>query len=266
MIRIIASAAAVLLLGAAPIPRVYILAGQSNMSGRGVMDALSPDDRVPDPRIRLYGNDGQWRTALDPLDDAHGQIDAISTDKQAGVGPGLFFARASLKFDPNPVALLTCAKGGTSIDRWTPSDERTTLYGSCLARVREVGGRPKGMLWYQGESDAQESPADAGRWLAKFQEMARTLRGDLKVADLPIVIVQLADRPRPNATRYPAWDVIQAQQSRPPLACTATVSAKGLPRNPDDLHLTTAAQRKLGPKLAKAMARLIKQGCGSTDG
>lgn len=265
MIRIIASAAAVLLLGAAPIPRVYILAGQSNMSGRGVMDELSQDDWVPDARIRLYGNDGQWRTALDPLDDAHGQIDAISTDKQAGVGPGLFFARASLKLDPNPIALLTCAKGRTSIDQWTSSAERTTLYGSCLARVREVGGRPRGMLWYQGESDAQKSPADAVRWAAKFEEMARTFRADLNMADLPIVIVQLADHPRSNAARYPAWDVIQAQQSRPPLPCTATVSAKGLPRNPDDLHLTTAAQRKLGPKLAKATAKLIKQRCGFSE-
>lgn len=265
MIRIIGSAAAVLLLGAAPAPQLYILAGQSNMSGRGVMDELSQDDRVSDPRIRLYGNDGQWRIAPDPLDDADGQIDAISADRQAGVGPGLFFARASLKLDSHPIALLTYAKGGTSIDQWTPAVQRNTPYGSCLARVREAGGRPKGMLWYQGESDAQKSSADAGRWLAKFDEMARTLRGDLNVADLPIVIVQLADRPRSNATRYPSWDLIQAQQSRPPLPCTAIVSAKGLPRNPDDLHLTTAAQRKLGPKLAKAMARLIKQGCGSTE-
>ncbi len=251
--------AATLLAGAAP--DVYVLAGQSNMSGRGAIADLPAADRGADPRIRLYGNDGQWRAALDPLDDASGQVDAVSADKQAAVGPGLTFARALLRKRQRPIALVTCAKGGTAIGRWKPASDRTTLYGSCVARVREAGGHLAGMLWYQGESDAEKPLIEAQGWTTAFQQMATAFRRDLAAPNLPIVFVQIADTPRANSGRYSSWHVVQDQQSRPPLPCTAIVSARGLPRNPDDLHLTTQAQRTLGPRLAAAMARLIAKGC-----
>ena len=162
--------AATLLAGAAP--DVYVLAGQSNMSGRGAIAGLPAEDRVADPRIRLYGNDGQWRAALDPLDDGSGQVDAVSADKQAAVGPGLTFARALLHKRQRPIALVPCAKGGTAIGRWKPASDRTTLYGSCVARVREAGGHLAGMLWYQGESDAEKPLIEAQGWTTAFQQMA----------------------------------------------------------------------------------------------
>jgi len=254
-----ALAAIALLAGAAP--DVYVLAGQSNMSGRGAVVDLPAQDRDPDPRIRLYGNDGQWRPALDPLDDASGQVDAVSTDKQAAVGPGLTFARAMLRTRGHSISLVPCAKGGSSIGRWKPASDRDSLYGSCVARVREAGGRPAGMLWYQGESDAGKPPAEAQSWTAAFERMAGAFRRDLSAPKLPIVLVQISDQPRTDPGRFPSWYVVQDQQSRPALPCTAIVSAKGLPRNPDDLHLTTQAQRTLGPRLAAAMARLIAKGC-----
>lgn len=260
MIRVIALVAgSTLLIGAAP--DVYVLAGQSNMSGRGAITDLPARDRIEDPRIRLYGNDARWRPAIDPLDDASGQIDAVSADNQAAVGPGMSFARAMLRSARRPVALVPCAKGGTSIGRWAPAVDRATLYGSCIARVREAGGHLTGMLWYQGESDAEKPLANADRWAADFKQMADSFRHDLGKQTLPIVIVQISDRPGIDPDRYPGWSTIQAQQARPPLPCTAIVSARGLARNPDDLHLTTGAQQKLGPKLAAAMARLIQRGC-----
>ena len=39
------------------------------------------------------------------------------------------------------------------------------------------------------------------------------------------------------------------------------VPAARLARNPDELHLATAAQRTLGRRLARAMTRLIRRGC-----
>ncbi|WP_380787064.1 sialate O-acetylesterase [Sphingomonas sp. R86521] len=248
-------------LAAGTAPDVYVLAGQSNMSGRGAIADLPAPDRIADPRIALYGNDGQWHPALDPLDDATGQVDAVSADKQAAVGPGLPFARTMLRTTRHSIALVPCAKGGSSIARWKPVPDRAALYGSCVARVREAGGHLAGMLWYQGETDAETPLVDAAGWTAAFQQMTSAFRNDLAAPKLPIVIVQIADRPRTDSDRYPSWTAIQDQQVRPPLPCTAMVSAKGLPRNPDDLHLTTHAQRTLGPRLAAAMARLIAEGC-----
>lgn len=90
--------------------------------------------------------------------------------------------------------------------------------------------------------------------------MATSFRHGVGKPNLPIVIVQIADRPRTNPGRYPSWAIIQTQQVEPSLPCAASVSSGGLARNPDDLHLTTGGQQKLGPKLAAAMARLIERG------
>jgi hypothetical protein len=39
------------------------------------------------------------------------------------------------------------------------------------------------------------------------------------------------------------------------------VPARGLPMKPDELHLTTAAQRVVGARLAAAMEDLRRSGC-----
>lgn len=251
---------------------VYVLAGQSNMSGRGALAELTAAEGVADPRIRLYGNDGRWHAALDPLDDASGQIDDVSADRQAAVGPGLFFARAMLRSGPmrrgrsRTIALVPCAKGGSAIGRWTPTGaDRATLYGSCLARIRAAGGRVAGILWYQGESDAN-TPVDTARdtapgWTNAFAALVATWRRDLAAPTLPVVVVQLADKPRVNAERFAGWASIQRQQDQLTVACARVVTARGLSRNADDLHLTTDAQRTLGPRLAEAMLALQTQGC-----
>ncbi|NQE60989.1 sialate O-acetylesterase [Caulobacter sp. RHG1] len=245
-------------------PDVYLLTGQSNMSGRGLVEALTAAERTADPAIQVYGNDEQVRPALDPLDDATGQVDAVSSDAGlAAVGPGLFFARATQTLRPKPILLVPCAKGGSSMAQWTPGGGRDTLYGSCLARARAVGGKPKGILWYQGETDAGQADS-AQAWRAAFETLVARFRADLGAKLLPIVIVQLADPPSPAISApktYPGWAAIQAVQAGPLPTCVAMVSAQGLPKKPDDLHLTTAAQRDLGPRLAQAMDKLRRAGC-----
>jgi hypothetical protein len=238
-------------------PRTYVLAGQSNMSGRGLTDDLTPAERAPDPTIRLYGNDGRWRVAAEPIDSAQGQVDAVSEDRIAAVGPGLFFARALRAAGAGPLALVPCAKGGSSIGRWKPGGGRDTLYGSCLARAREAGGEIAGVVWYQGETDAEKTNA-APAWRRAFEALVKSLRDDLGGERLPIVLVQLADAPaqREGSRPYPSWTAIQAAQAAPVDACVAMVSAKGLGKREDDLHLTTAAQRALGARLADAMQGL----------
>ncbi|MGP7796884.1 sialate O-acetylesterase [Sphingomonas sp. CLY1604] len=252
--------AAVLLAGAAPVPAgppvdVYILAGQSNMSGRGALADLTQAERAVDPAILLYGNDGRWRPAREPLDDAAGQNDPVSADAKAAVGPGLFFARALPRAPGRRIALLPCAKGGSSMAQWTPAPGRDTLYGSCMQRVRQAGGRVAGLLWYQGETDAQDM-AQAARWSGRMRTLIAAFRRDLRAARLPAVVVTLADRPDRNAARFPAWAAVQGQQASLDLPGVALVPAAGLPLLADGLHLDTAAQRALGRRIAAAMTRL----------
>lgn len=244
-------------------PEVYILAGQSNMSGRGLLEELTPEERVADRAIQLYGNDEKVRPALDPLDDATGQVDTVSSDVTiAAVGPGLFFARALRAQRHKPILLVPCAKGGSSIGQWKPGGGRDTLYGSCLARAK-AAGPVKGILWYQGETDAGRE-GSAETWKASFDALVTSFRTDLHGKRLPIVIVQLADMPSPAISApktYPSWAAIQAVQAGPLPTCVAMVPARGLPMKSDDLHLTTAAQRVVGGRLAEAMEGLRRAGC-----
>jgi hypothetical protein len=239
---------------------LYVLMGQSNMSGRGLLSDLQEAALASDPQIRVYGNDGIWREAFEPLDSAEGQVDEVSLDRAAGVGPGLAFARTLRALRPaRPVGLVPCAKGGTAIAEWMPSHDRSTLYGSCLARVREAQnqGRLAGILWYQGESDA-DSDVDATTWAARFETMITTFRADVGDPELALVVVGLGDRPLwgPYAHRFAAWETVQTAQAALRLANQAFVPAAGLPRNEDQLHLSTAGQIALGDSLAKAISSL----------
>ena len=72
---------------------LFILAGQSNMSGRAEL----PDDQALDPQIVVFGNDYRWRVAVEPIDSPQGQVDAVSADMAddlARFSPGVAFARA----------------------------------------------------------------------------------------------------------------------------------------------------------------------------
>ena len=75
---------------------VILLAGQSNMSGRGAAYDLTRYDPI-DPRIFQYGNSGTYANvisqAVEPL---------AMHDTPSGMGPGIVFARWYLGTIPTP--------------------------------------------------------------------------------------------------------------------------------------------------------------------
>jgi hypothetical protein len=64
-----------------------------------------------------------------------------------------------------------------------------SLYGATLRRVIAAGGRVKGMLWYQGESDA--NPKAAPEYSAKMEKLIAAFRQDFAQPDLPFYYVQI---------------------------------------------------------------------------
>lgn len=85
-----------------------------------------------------------------------------------------------------------------------------------------------------------------------------TFRRDLATPRLPVVLVRLADAParHQDEGRYPGWGIVQDAQASVRMGCVKVVEADGLLKIADDLHLSTAAQRRLGPRLAAAMRQL----------
>jgi hypothetical protein len=115
----------------------------------------------------------------------------------------------------------------------------------------------------QGETDAEKPRSIAAAWNTKFAGLVRAFRRDLAASHLPVAFVQIADAPgSPDGSiKYPSWGLIQQQQARARIGCSTMISATGLPLKEDQLHLTTAAQRVLGAKLAGATDALIRRGC-----
>lgn len=229
---------------------IYVLAGQSNMSGR---DPTIPTD-LPKNKGHLwnYTNAGAWQAAQEPVDDATDQVYAVSIDKTAGVGPGLSFADNLYSAYPHrDIGLVPCAKGGSTIEEWQRNLATDSLYGSCLARIREAQkhGAIEGVLFYQGESDTY-SFGDADKWPNQFRQMVDSLRADLNDSSLPVVFAQLAIVLPPTADRLPAWDHLKTLQGGISKYKVAMVRTDDLSLY-DAIHLDTPSQVELGKRFAQ---------------
>ena len=227
---------------------LYLLVGQSNMAGRGLVDAASKEVH---PRLMMLDQSNQWVPATDPL---HFDKPAV-----AGVGPGLAFGLEMAGRSPKSVriGLIPCAVGGSPIDAWQPGgyDKATDThpYEEALTRARaaQQSGVIKGIIWHQGESDS--SPEKAAAYLPKLIALVANLRRDLGDDRLPFVAGELGYYKE-------AYQRINAQLPLLPrqAAHTAVVSARGLSHKGDVTHFDAASARELGRRYAAAMAPLLK--------
>ena len=125
---------------------LFILAGQSNMSGRGEM----PSEPLPvNPRVFVFGNDYRWHYGIEPIDASQGQVDTVSRDGKARYSLATSFAETLLEKDSTLIiGFIPCARGATSIEKWQRNLSDNSLYGSCLKRARAAStmGPIKGLL------------------------------------------------------------------------------------------------------------------------
>jgi len=136
---------------------LWILAGQSNMEGVGVLR----DVETPHPLVHNLEMGGAWTVAREPLhwlpespDSVHWWgmnetqrnefVKTYRATRDRGAGPGLPFAKRLVEATGVPVGLLPTAHGGTNMEQWSPAkrDEGgRSLYGSLDRTVRAAGGR-----------------------------------------------------------------------------------------------------------------------------
>ncbi|KAL3651749.1 hypothetical protein CASFOL_004751 [Castilleja foliolosa] len=166
--------------------QIFVLAGQSNMSGRGGVhnsqwDGVIPPDSAADPsRIFRLGPHLRWEAALEPL---HQMIDA---DRICGVGPGMSFANA-IKERVGAVGLVPCAVAGTAVKDWARG---MAAYDNMVRRVKAAqgGGEIKALLWFQGEKDTF-TEEDANVYKENIERFIVGVRQDLDLPSLPIILV-----------------------------------------------------------------------------
>lgn len=249
---------------------LWVLAGQSNMEGYGYLEDVQP----PDERIHVFRMDDEWAIAREPLhttvsatDPAHWPRDRegrpvritgkrlaeYAANRKRGAGLGLPFAVQMLKGTGVPIGLIPCAHGGTRMDQWDPALKAqggASLYGSMIRRVQAAGGRVKGILWYQGESDAQPE-----RWESYEQKLTtfvQSVRNDLSAPDLPFLLVQIGRNIATHVPHQKEWAAVQEIQRTLPLRTPHMASTASIDLElEDDVHADTPSLKRLGRRLAR---------------
>ncbi|KAI3465311.1 hypothetical protein Pfo_021974 [Paulownia fortunei] len=169
---------------------IFILAGQSNMSGRGgvvndTWDGFVPPECQANPLILRLSAELAWEEAREPL---HQDIDVTKT---CGIGPGMAFSNSVLERDSGigAIGLVPCAIGGTNISEWRRG---SSLYNQLLMRAQAAlhggGGLIRAILWYQGESDTK-SHEDAKLYKRRLEKFFTDVRSDLLSPVLPVIQV-----------------------------------------------------------------------------
>lgn len=230
---------------------LFLLIGQSNMAGRGVVE---PQDKLPHPRVVMLSKDGQWVPAVDPM-----HFDKAA----AGVGLGRTFGIQIAEAHPGiTVGLIPCAVGGSPIDAWQPgafyAPTRSHPWDDALRRAKLAlqSGVLKGILWHQGESDANDKLAPG--YEAKLHDLIQRLRAELAAPEVPFLAGQMGhfpDSPWNEAQKQ----VDQAHRDLPTrVPHTAFVSAEGLRHKGDKVHFDAASYREFGKRYAEAYAKLTR--------
>ena len=221
-----------------------------------------------------------WLVAEEPLHNLPGAVDSVHwnrsvnreaarlegdalrryiTNRRKGTGLGLPFAVEWCAGPACPSACVPCAHGGTSMAQWDPALKDRggdSLYGAMLRRVRAVGGKVKGVLWYQGESET--NPKAAPVFFEKFKGLVAAIREDFGQPDLPFYYVQIGRYVNDNNVAY--WNTIQELQRQAEAAIPASAMAAAIDLPLDDgIHLSSAAHKRMGVRMAN-LARGLPRG------
>lgn len=226
--------------------KVFILAGQSNMQGHGVVSMDHADhynggkgnlvwsmkhSASKDKMAHLRDAAGKW-VERDDVTISYKQNDKVRHGKltigytgyggSSHIGPELQFGHVVGDALEAPVLLIKTAWGGKSlhVDFRPPSAEGETgpFYTQMISEVREalkvLGDRPyevAGFVWMQGWNDMISKEATA-EYADNLVLLAKDIRAEFKVPSLPMVIGELGnDGPAKPGS---GMDLFRAQQKR----------------------------------------------------
>ncbi len=230
---------------------IFLMAGQSNMAGRGFVE---PQDTIPNKRVLTIDKLGNWVYAKEPLH--------FYEPTMKGLDCGVSFANSLLGSIPQEVsvAIVPCAVGGSSIEQWLADStfRGVKLLSNFKEKVAESQkyGIVKGVLWHQGESNAK--PGLTSSYAKKLEELTTLFRQIVKTNNLPILIGQLGSYAQPNEKQI-LWDeinnsiyIVSENNKNTFLICTSDLKHKG-----DNLHFNSESQRILGERYALKYLEII---------
>lgn len=229
---------------------VYVMAGQSNMAGRGFVE---PQDTLADPRILTLDRNGQLILAKEPLNQ--------NEPTMVGLDCGISFAKTMLKHIPKDVSILVLhtAVGGSSIQKWINDSVHrdVPLLTNFKNRVDQAKlfGEIKGILWHQGESEANEKGIPA--YIDNLKLLFNHFRSICENPNLPIVMGELGYFSKTSNESFMAINALM-HEYRQIDSRVDVVSSKRLDHKGDFLHFNSEGQRELGARYARLFLKKFK--------
>lgn len=229
---------------------VYLLIGQSNMAGRGTLEAQDTLSTI----------EGVW--LLDSLGvpvKAYAPLNRYSSIRKhiglQGYAPGNDFSQEMHRRTGRNILLVVNARGGSSLTEWQPGDKHR-FYEEAVRRTRQAlkYGRLRGILWHQGETDVARQTPD---YVGLFTHFITSLRKDLQAEQVPVVVGQLGQWGWEKADKIRCFnDSIIPQLCRHIDHCRYVKSHR-LGRlykdNEKDPHFSRKAQKQLGRRYADVL-------------
>ncbi|TWU64464.1 hypothetical protein V7x_00070 [Crateriforma conspicua] len=246
---------------------VYLLAGQSNMDGRGRVSELPAEDqRSPMNRVIVFyrnvsGSSDGWQSLVPGFSippKYKGELPSPT------FGPEIGFAHSMMQRHPDrQFALIKGSKGGTSLRAdWKPGiasdpESQGPRYRDFIETIRMATQQLidrgdqfqfRGLLWHQGESDAKSKTET---YRQQLTHLIQRIREDVGVADLPVVVGEVFD----NGQRDNVRAATQAVAADHP--GVALVSSEGTTTSDPGTHFDAPSQLLLGKRYAEAMNVLL---------
>lgn len=239
---------------------VFIMAGQSQMAGRGIVE---PQDTVPHPRILSIDSSNRWIYAKEPLH--------FYQPKLTGLDCGMSFARELIKNVDSTIniAVLPCAVGGSSIEYWLNDSvfNGVRLKSNFMEKVdfAKMGGILKGILWHQGESDA--FPDKIPVYEKKLKENFAFFREYAQNDSLPIFVGQLgaAQAAHKYRVNWGAINQIISKVVEEDKNCY-WIETSGFTVKSDSVHFDAPSERILGKRYARSYLNLLESQSGCDVG
>lgn len=232
---------------------VFVLAGQSNMSGYAKDSAFDP----PQLGVHLYNNAAEWVLASHPVNCVPNPV-YKNNDCNSGVSPALAFGRAMQRRLGVPVGLISAAQGGSSLESWNPAEEEPFLYEELCKKVEAVGGF-KAMVWYQGCNETNDEEADT--YYEKFKQTIGLWRE--KLGFFPLGICQLNRHAQKKDGDDRFWGRVREAQRR---AARDLEGVFAIPTHDlftiDGIHNSSASCITVGERLAAALLKGVYEKTG----
>lgn len=272
---------------------VYYLGGQSNMDGYGYVSELPADLASEMDGILIYhGNisddnmPADGRGLWSKLRPGHGtgfSSDSTANSYSDRFGVELSFAQRMKELFPDEkIAIIKYSKGGTSIDTaaaggagaWLPTYTGgngvnqydhfvATVKGALAAGDIDGDGKkdmlvPSGIIWMQGESDANNEYATS-IYKENLAVLVDSIRNVFSAPEMPVAIGRISDSHNEADSLVWTWgDAVREAQAKYVAedGNAALVTSTDNYGYSDKWHYNSEGYIDLGRKFAEALAAL----------